>query len=61
MNNKISDLQEVYKLGACTKLQRLVLVNNIVTEASQYRLHVIGKIPSLRILDFTKITKQERK
>ena len=61
MNNKIGDLQEVYKLGTLSKIQRLVLVNNMVTELPNYRLHVIGHIPSLRILDFQKVTKNERK
>jgi U2 small nuclear ribonucleoprotein A' len=57
MNNKIADLKEVAKLGTCTKLQRLVLVNNIVTEIPNYRVNVIARIPSLRILDFNKVTK----
>ena len=61
MNNKISDIQEVAKLGTCTKLQRLVLVNNIVTEIPNYRIQAVAKIPSLRILDFNKVTNYERK
>jgi U2 small nuclear ribonucleoprotein A' len=61
MNNKISDLQEIYKLATCTKLQRLVLINNSITEGPNYRLNVIARIPSLRVLDFCKITKEERK
>ena len=61
MNNKINDLQEVAKLGACKKLQRLVLVNNMVTELPNYRLFVIARIPSLRILDFQKVTAKERR
>jgi len=61
MNNKIADLKEVAKLGSCTKLQRLVLVNNLVTELPNYRINVIARIPSLRILDFNKITQYERK
>ncbi len=61
MNNKISDLQEVAKLGACKKLQRLILVNNLVTELPNYRSFVIAKIPSLRILDFQKVTAKERR
>ena len=60
MNNKISDLQEVFKLNSCKKLQRLVLVNNMVTEMPNYRLQVIGRIPGLRVLDFEKVTKAER-
>ena len=61
MNNKVADLNQVAKLGKCTKLQRLVLVNNIVTEIPNYRINVIAKIPSLRILDFNKVTNYERK
>ena len=57
MNNKIADLKEVAKLGTCSKLQRLILVNNIVTETPNYRVNVIARIPSLRILDFNKVTK----
>lgn len=52
MNNKIAALEDLDKLSACKKLERLVLVNNIVTELPNYRLYVIHKIPSLRILDF---------
>lgn len=60
MNNKIADIQEVLKLSTCKKLQRLVLVNNLVTETPNYRLQVIARIPTLRILDFEKVTKTER-
>lgn len=61
MNNKIIDLAELTKLGICKKLQRLVLTNNLVTELPNYRLFVISKIPSLRILDFQKVTAKERR
>ena len=61
MNNKITDLAEVAKLGKCKKLQRLVLTNNLVTEISNYRSFVIAKILSLRVLDFQKVTAKERK
>lgn len=61
MNNKLAELQEIAKLGACKRLQRLVLANNLVTELPNYRLFVIAKIASLRILDFTKISAQERR
>lgn len=61
MNNKIADLQEVAKLAACKHLQRLVLANNLVAELPNYRLFLIAKIPSLRILDFAKVSAQERR
>jgi U2 small nuclear ribonucleoprotein A' len=51
----------VAKLAKCRKLQRLVLTNNLVTELPNYRLFVISKIPSLRILDFQKVTAKERR
>ena len=52
MNNKVGDLKQVAKL---------VLVNNLVTELPNYRIQVIARIPSLRILDFNKVTKFEKK
>ena len=61
MNNKLGDLNEIGRLGACKRLQRLVLANNLVTELPNYRLFVISKIPSLRILDFSKISAKERR
>jgi U2 small nuclear ribonucleoprotein A' len=61
MNNKIADLQELAKLTACKRLQRLVLVNNLLTELPNYRLFAIAKIPTLRILDFAKVSAQERR
>lgn len=60
MNNKITELEEVAKLGKCKKLQRLTLTNNLVTELPNYRLFTIAKIPSLRILDFNKVSAKER-
>ena len=58
MNNKISELVELDKLVSCKKLERLVLVNNLVAELPNYRLYAIHKIPSLRILDFQKVEKK---
>jgi len=60
MNNKITELSELDKLTNLKKLERLVLTNNYVTETPNYRLYAIHKIPSLRILDFEKVQKQER-
>jgi U2 small nuclear ribonucleoprotein A' len=61
MNNKITDLSELSNLGKCKKLQRLVLTNNLITELPNYRLFAIAKIPTLRILDFQKVTAKERR
>ena len=35
-------------------------MGNLVTNLPNYRLYVIHKIPSLRVLDFQKVTKKER-
>jgi U2 small nuclear ribonucleoprotein A' len=51
----------VAKLGKCKKLQRLVLTNNMVTELPGYRSFVIAKIPTLRVLDFQKVSAKERR
>lgn len=37
-----------------------MLVNNIVTELPKYRSFAIAKIPSLRVLDFQKVSAKER-
>mmetsp|Transcript_33104 Transcript_33104/g.38033 ORF Transcript_33104/g.38033 Transcript_33104/m.38033 type:complete len:117 (-) Transcript_33104:27-377(-) len=38
----------------------MVLIGNIVTKIEHYRLYCIAKIPSLRVLDFQKVTLKER-
>jgi len=60
MNNKITELSELDNLSDCKKLLRLSLVNNLVTQVKNYRMCVISRIPSLRILDFQRIKKKER-
>ena len=59
-NNKISDFQQIDNIASCKSLQKLYLVDNIVTKMKNYRLYVIYKIPTLRILDYQRITKKER-
>ncbi|KAL4442832.1 hypothetical protein ABPG74_010721 [Tetrahymena malaccensis] len=60
MNNRIVDLKEIDHLYNCKNLKRLVLYNNVVTQAPDYRLYVISRIPTLRFLDFQKVTQKER-
>ena len=59
-NNKISDFQQIDNIASCKSLQKLYLVDNVVTKMKNYRLYVIYKIPTLRILDFQKVTQKER-
>ena len=59
-NNKISDLKQIDNIASCKSLEKLYLVDNVVTKMKNYRLYVIYKIPTLRILDFQRVTKKER-
>ena len=60
-NNKISDFQQIDNIASCKTLQKLYLVDNMVTKMKNYRLYVIYKMPTLRILDYQRITKKEMK
>ena len=59
-NNKISDFQQIDNIASCKTLQKLYLVDNMVTKMKNYRLYVIYKMPTLRILDYQRVTKKER-
>ena len=54
-NNKISSFTEINNIATCKTLLRLSLVGNLVTNLPNYRMYVIYKIPTLRILDFQKV------
>ena len=60
-NNRLSRFEEIEKLAFCKSLVRLTLIGNIVTNLPNYRLFVVFKMPSLRVLDFQKVTQAERK
>ncbi|CAM9132232.1 unnamed protein product [Ectocarpus sp. 4 AP-2014] len=59
-NNKLSTLAELKGLGTCTKLTMLSLLHNEVVSKQYYRLYMINLIPSLKQLDFQKVTVKER-
>ena len=60
-SNQISNLSAVLRsLSRCRFLRQLNLSKNPVSQESHYRLHVIASIPSLRVLDNQKVTKEER-
>ena len=73
-NNRISKIEKDFaincpflknlilidNIASCKSLEKLYLLDNVVTKMKNYRLYVIYKIPSLRILDFQRITKKER-
>ncbi|MED6145761.1 hypothetical protein PIB30_028214 [Stylosanthes scabra] len=59
-NNRIVNLVEIDPLASLPKLQYLSLLDNNITKKQNYRLYVIHKLKSLRVLDFKKVKNKER-
>lgn len=59
-NNRISHLFEIDHISRIQSLEVLSLLENPVVMRPNYRLYAIFRIPSLKCLDFNKVTRQER-
>ncbi|KAF7838728.1 U2 small nuclear ribonucleoprotein A' [Senna tora] len=59
-NNRLVNLGEIDPLASLPKLQFLSLLDNNITKKANYRLYVIYKLKSLRVLDFKKVKNKER-
>ncbi|GLT65895.1 hypothetical protein SLA2020_382950, partial [Shorea laevis] len=59
-NNRLVNLAEIDPLASLSKLQFLSLLDNNITKKPNYRLYVIHKLKSLRVLDFKKVKTKER-
>ena len=59
-NNNIRDFEALKPLQNCKNLARLSLMLNPITSRPNYRQVMIKMLPSLRFLDFQKISNQER-
>lgn len=59
-NNRLVNLVEIDPLSSLPKLQFLSLFDNNITKKPNYRLYVIHKLKSLRVLDFKKVKAKER-
>lgn len=57
--NAIEALSEIDKLSKLDRLQSLTLHGNSVEEEKGYRMYVLKKLPSLRALDFSRVTRSE--
>lgn len=57
-NNRLSNLVDLDSLATLVNLQNLCLLDNLVTKKPNYRLHLIHKLPNLRLLDFKKVKLQ---
>jgi len=59
-NNSLQELGDIDNLTTCTHLKWLSLLRNPLTTKQHYRLYVVHKVPSLKVLDFKKIRLGER-
>ncbi|KAF9924667.1 U2 small nuclear ribonucleoprotein A' [Linnemannia zychae] len=59
-NNALAELSDLQGLSGGKFLEYLVLLDNPLTKKKYYRLYVIWKLPTVRVLDFTKVTLKER-
>ncbi|KAK6147938.1 hypothetical protein DH2020_018850 [Rehmannia glutinosa] len=58
-NNRLTNLVEIDPLTSLPRLQFLSLLDNNITKKPNYRLYVIHKLKSLRVLDFRKVKQKE--
>ena len=58
--NHLGSLHAIQPLFRLQKLERLSLLDNPVNEVADYRKIILKMIPSLKFLDFEKVTKKER-
>ncbi|XP_028077727.1 U2 small nuclear ribonucleoprotein A'-like isoform X1 [Camellia sinensis] len=59
-NNQLTNLVEIDPLASLPKLQFLSLLDNNITKKPNYRLYVIHKLKSLRLLDFKRVKHEEQ-
>jgi U2 small nuclear ribonucleoprotein A' len=59
-NNRLVNLHDIDPLAEITTLKTLSLLDNVITKKPHYRLYIIHKLPTLRLLDFKKIKQKER-
>eukprot|EP01034_Spumella_vulgaris_P035931 gene35931-44305_t len=59
-NNRLLNLSEIDSIATLKKLEILSLSENVVATKTNYRLYTIHRIPSLKWLDYRKVTKTER-
>ncbi|KAK9237830.1 leucine-rich repeat-domain-containing protein [Lipomyces kononenkoae] len=59
-SNSISNLSDLEGLKDLKQLTYLSLVNNPVTRQEHYRLWVTWRLPSVRVLDYEKVSQVER-
>lgn len=58
--NQISSLNDVLKLQALPRLEKVTLHGNPISEMKAYKMWVCAHLPGVKNLDFSGITKVER-
>merc|ERR1712147_3014 len=59
-NNELKDFADIAPLAGFKKLEYVVLTGNPIASQKNYRHYVINAIPTLRVMDFKRISKSER-
>lgn len=59
-NNRLMNLADLNNLTSMKKLTHLSLLDNPVCKKENYRLYVIHRVPTLKLLDFSKVKEKER-
>lgn len=59
-NNKLERLSDIDALASFKNLKRLSFLENPVSKNRDFRLYVIFKLPSVKVLDFRKVRDAER-
>lgn len=60
INNQLQELGDLDPLTKFSRLEMISLYGNPVATKKHYRLYLIHKLPSLRLLDFKKVKLRER-
>ena len=58
--NCMAHLRDLDSLSTLTKMKMLSLSGNPVTKLADYRLYMIHRVPSLRVLDYQRVRAEER-
>lgn len=59
-NNNICELGDIEPLSECKKLEYVTFIGNPITHKDNYRLYIIYKLPSVRVIDFNRVRLTER-
>uniref|UniRef100_A0A8R1HQI1 U2A'/phosphoprotein 32 family A C-terminal domain-containing protein n=1 Tax=Caenorhabditis japonica TaxID=281687 RepID=A0A8R1HQI1_CAEJA len=59
-NNNICELGDIEPLAECKKLEYVTFIGNPITHKDNYRLYIIYKLPSVRVIDFNRVRLTER-